>query len=94
MVGSGTYTLGTGTWRIENHEGAWEGSYSTVGFPDGTYDDGPTPLVGEGAYEGLVAVWATTYLGDDTCGSMSPSGGWDVRGIVSQAGLPEPPAAP
>ena len=46
--------------RIENDEGAWQGS--AVGFtfsPDHEGDAGPVVLIGEGAYEGLTAVLIT-----------------------------------
>jgi hypothetical protein len=83
-VTGGAYTLGSGTWRIETDAGAWQGSYDIVGFPDDTFTTVTTPLIGEGAYEGLVAVWESEPY---DCG-------WDVRGVIFPGGPPEPPTAP
>ena len=78
-----SYSLGSGTWRIETAEGAWQGSYNIV-EPDGYSSTVTTALIGEGAYEGLVAVWESSIGGS----------GWDVRGVIYPAGPPEPPTAP
>jgi hypothetical protein len=42
--------------RIENDEGAWQGSGATATLPDGTTGSSPLVMSGEGAYEGLTAV--------------------------------------
>lgn len=73
-------TLGTGTWRIETADGVWEGSYPRL-EAEGTSDKTTLVLVGQGAYEGLIAVWEQTI--DDS--------GWDVVGAIFPAG--PPPAA-
>jgi hypothetical protein len=86
-AGSARYELLSGTWRIETKEGAWQGSYARVGFADGYTSTVSTPLVGEGAYDGLFAVWEARYPGDATCQ-------WDIRGVIFPAGPPEPPRAP
>jgi hypothetical protein len=75
--------VGAGTWRIENDEGAWQGSYTNVGFADGTASVVSTPLVGEGAYGGLTAIWESTYDGE-ACA-------WDVRGVIIEGDVPAAP---
>lgn len=85
--GPATHELSSGTWRIETPDGAWQGSSTAVGFPDGSYSLVTTPLVGEGAYDGLVAFWEARFLGNATCA-------WDIRGVIFPAGPPEPPTAP
>lgn len=67
--GEDAVTVGHATWRIENEDGAWEGSYPTVSLTP--FDS--MLLVGEGAYEGLVAAWTSQY--DEDCS-------WDVRGVI------------
>ena len=75
--------LGTGTWRIENEEGAWQGSYTNAGLTDGTMTTATSVLIGEGAYAGLSVFWETS--GDwNACT-------WDVRGLIIEG---EVPAAP
>ena len=74
------------TFRIVNADGAWQGS-----FPD-LYADGAEPrsssittghLVGEGLYDGLVAI---TEI------DSNHADGWDLRGYVVDAStLPAPP---
>jgi hypothetical protein len=77
------YGLGSGTWRIENTDGAWQGSYNIVSTAD--YDSVvTTTLAGEGAYAGMSAVWEQT-IGDS---------GWDVRGVIFPTVPPDPPTAP
>ena len=41
-------SVGTGTWRIENEEGAWQGSFTNIKYPESTTIVS-TALVGEGA---------------------------------------------
>lgn len=79
-AGGTRHTLGTGTWRIETADGVWEGSYTRL-EAEGTSDKATLVLVGQGAYEGLIAVWEQT-IGDS---------GWDVVGAIFPAG--PPPAA-
>jgi hypothetical protein len=81
------YRLYSGIWRIETMDGAWEGGYTDVGFPDGYVSTVTTTLVGEGAFDGMFAVWEARYLGDAACA-------WDVHGVIFPAAPPEPPAAP
>ena len=65
--------------RIENDEGAWQGSGTSVTLPDGTSAYSPLVLTGEGTYEGLTAVllW------------IEGSCFFDFRGIVME--FPDPP---
>jgi len=72
--------LGSGTWRIETTEGAWEGSYVRL-EAEGVSDKNTAVLVGQGAYDGLIAVWEQTIGGS----------GWDVTGAIFPSG--PPPAA-
>ena len=81
-TGSALYQLMSGTWRIETKEGAWQASYTAAGFPDGYVSTVTTPLVGEGAYDGLFAVWEVDFLA--ACA-------WDVRGVIFPAAPPEAP---
>ena len=71
------HTLGTGTWRIETADGVWEGSYTRL-EAEGISDHNTAVLVGQGAYEGLIAVWEQTFDGS----------GWDVTGAIFPAGPP------
>jgi hypothetical protein len=83
-----SYTLASGAdgpgvaaegLRIENDEGAWQGSGATATLPDGTVANSPLVMTGEGAYEGMTAalLWV-----DGPCFL-------DLRGIVIE--FPEPP---
>jgi hypothetical protein len=69
----GTPTSWAEGHRIENDEGAWQGS--SVGFTDAgeVSETGPAVLIGEGAYEGLTAMIATSIEGECFL---------NVRGIV------------
>jgi hypothetical protein len=80
---TGVPSVGSGTWRIENDEGAWQGSHTNVGFSDGTFSKATTILNGEGAYEGLTVIWEEQPDG--------PTCTWDVRGLIIEG---EVPAAP
>jgi hypothetical protein len=78
--GSDVPALGTWTHRIENDEGAWEGSLFAVNFTgDKTY--APLAMVGEGAYEGLTAVATIDF------GGPCPN----TRGYIIEGGVPAPP---
>jgi hypothetical protein len=81
VLSDGTrFTVGTGTWRIETEDGAWQGSYPRVEI-DGGSDRNTAVLTGEGAYEGLTVVWEQT-LG---------ASGWDIVGVIIEG--PPPPTA-
>lgn len=80
----GTSTsVSTATWRIENANGAWQGSYYKL-QGDGISGMATAPLVGEGAYEGLTAVWEQAL--DDS--------GWVIKGVIIPGGPPAAPSAP
>jgi hypothetical protein len=80
--------VGTGTWRITNDKGAWQGSFHNVFFADDSWGTTVYPLYGEAAYEGLVALWEFDYLPVATAGRC----GWDVHGLILDAqDLPTPP---
>ena len=72
-----SHSLGTGTWRIETADGAWQGSYTRV-EAEGFSDTNTAVLVGEGAYDGLYAVFEQTI----------DASGWDIRGAIFPAGSP------
>jgi hypothetical protein len=76
-------SVGTGTWRIENGEGAWQGSFTNIKYP-GSTTVVSTALVGEGAYEGLTAVWESTNHRPLECA-------WAVRGLILEGDVPAPP---
>ena len=68
--------------RIENAEGAWQGSGHEVSVPDiPVLEWSVAVLTGEGAYDGLTAVVGGTWS-DDPCGS-------ELRGLIF-AGEPPP----
>jgi len=74
-----------GTLRIENVDGAWQGSMVYVYLSDGTATTGSTVLVGEGAYAGLRAVWEERML--------FPACAADVRGLLIAVDMPAAPEA-
>jgi hypothetical protein len=76
-------SVGTGTWRIENGEGAWQGSFTNINYPDSTTIVS-TALVGEGGYDGLTAVWESTNHGPVECA-------WAVRGLILEGDVPTAP---
>ena len=75
--------VAAGTLRIENDEGAWQGSMVYAYLSDGTGTTGSTVLVGEGAYEGLSAIWEERFL--------FPECAADVRGLLIEGGVPAAP---
>jgi len=75
----------SGTLRIENDDGAWQGSMVYVYLSDGTMTTGTTVLVGEGAYEGLSAIWEERFL--------APRCAADVRGVIIVGDVPTAPEA-
>lgn len=76
-------SVGTGTWRIENREGAWQGSFTNIKYPESTTIVS-TALVGEGAYEGLTAVWEATNHRPVECA-------WAIRGLILAGNVPAAP---
>ena len=74
-------TFDAWTHRIENDEGAWQGSLQGIDFNDGESLDGPLVLIGEGAYEGLTAVATVEF------GGPCPN----TRGYIIEGGVPAPP---
>jgi len=81
-AGTSGPSVGSGTWRIENDEGAWQGSFPVIQFADHTTTV-TTPLVGEGAYEALTAIWESRH--DASACS------WAVRGLIIEGDLPAAP---
>jgi hypothetical protein len=85
--GDGGPSVGALTHRIQNDAGAWEsrvifGSYRE-GSPIASVDP-PSVLIGEGGYDGLVAVMEVTAELENPCGV-------EVRGIIfAGAPIPEP----
>jgi diacylglycerol O-acyltransferase/trehalose O-mycolyltransferase len=79
----GTTRIGATTWRIENEEGAWQGSHASAWLADSPDATASAVLIGEGAYEGLIALWEEVGHWD-ACS-------WDVRGLIIEGG---PPAVP
>ena len=79
-------SVGRGTWRIENSDGAWQGSYTVIGLPsDGSVETLATTvtLAGEGEYEGLSALWEAQF--------DSRACSWSVRGLIVEGELPPAP---
>jgi hypothetical protein len=72
------------TRRIENEAGSWEVRAYGGSFADGTpIGNAPAVYIGEGAYEGLIAILDESPL-EGACGS-------DVRGVIfDRAPVPEP----
>jgi hypothetical protein len=69
------------TNRIENDDGAWQGSVAMLNSPDGTTYVGPMVMTGEDAYEGLTAIvgWVDFW---NRC---------EVTGYIIEGGIPAPP---
>ena len=77
----GRHFFATGTYRIVNDDGAWQGS-APVMIDFGDHVAASIVLVGEGAYEGLYA-----WIGDTT--------DWEaITGVIFPAPPPEAPTAP
>jgi hypothetical protein len=76
-----------GSFRIENEDGAWQEMPSlTLQYPDETASTRTSALIGEGAYEGLVAIAELTY---------HPVGiEFDLQGVVVDGELPPMPSHP
>jgi hypothetical protein len=76
------------TLRIENAEGAWEGGWFGADSADGTpVGDPPWVVVGEGAYEGLMAIAAVSAVMNDPCAL-------DFRGVIFDGVPPQVPYRP
>jgi hypothetical protein len=73
--------IGTFTNRIENDEGAWEGSAVQLDLPDGTTYVAPLVMTGEGAYEGLTAIVGFVDIWNDCA----------VTGYIIGGTVPAPP---
>jgi hypothetical protein len=73
--------VGVNTWRIENAWGAWEGSFPNLVLPGEAWATTTFPMFGEGAFDGLVALWSHEYNDDARCS-------WNVRGLIVRGELP------
>jgi hypothetical protein len=71
------------TRRIENDEGAWQGSLTFAYPSDGMEAGGTAILVGERAYEGLTAIW------EERTSQTGCSG--EVRGVIIDGTVPAAP---
>ena len=81
--GSDGLIIGTWTQRIENADGAWQGSHQSIDFPDGQAEGGSAGLyvmIGEGAYEGLTAF---TVLGQATASRDDTADCPNIRGYIT-----------
>lgn len=76
-------SIGISTKRIENDEGAWQGSAVFLTVPDGSEVTSPYVMVGEGAYEGLTAIYSVDIF---DCGE-------NIRGYIIQGAIPGVPEA-
>ena len=74
-------SLGISSKRIENDEGAWQGSAVILYFPDGTWVVSPYVMVGDGAYEGLTAIYSVDIF---DCGE-------NIRGYIIDGDIPAVP---
>jgi hypothetical protein len=76
--------FGVFTDRIENDEGAWQGSVVVLSFPDGSGTWGTMVMTGEGAYEGLTALVSF----DDSRGDCVVKG-YIIEGTIPAAPVPQ-----
>jgi hypothetical protein len=74
-------SFGISTKRIENDEGAWQGSAVVLELPDGTWDASLYVMVGEGAYEGLTAIYSVDIF---DCGE-------NIQGYIIEGDIPAVP---
>jgi hypothetical protein len=72
------------TDRIENDEGAWQGSSVWYRPAQGEPSIAPMVMVGEGAYEGLTAI----------LGGVEAYGECAVTGYIIEGSIPAPPVPP
>jgi hypothetical protein len=70
-------------WRFETVEGAWQGVETPLVFTDGSRSTTTVVLVGEGAYDGLLAITEFDHEGD----------GWDIRGAIIEGEMPPAPTS-
>jgi hypothetical protein len=69
-------------YRIENAAGAWQGEPALkLWYPNGTTSTVTVSLVGEGAYEGLIAVAEVPVVND----------AWDFNGVIINGRPPVDP---
>jgi len=80
----GRFMVARTSIRLDGPDGAWVGTGVGLAYPDGT-SEGQDVLVGEGAYEGLIAV---LYCGTD----MGCTGSIIEGDMPTQPALVEPPA--
>jgi hypothetical protein len=73
----GSFSVRSGSVRIENADGAWAGTLT--GFSKGDSELEWNLLEGQGAYEGLTAVFLWTWPGRT------------LEGVIVPAAFPEPP---
>jgi hypothetical protein len=78
--GPESFVFGSGAWRIENADGAWQGSSSSFALADVAGGE-TVVLAGEGAYAGLYAALDVTDPGN-------------IRGVIFPAPPPPVPGAP
>ena len=85
--------LAVATGRLENDDGAWEGSY--VMFSDYREPSQVTiQLEGEGAYDGLTALISNPELEVRELGAPNPRAGCQrLKGFISERPLPPAPPA-
>jgi hypothetical protein len=84
-AGTSGPAVGSGTWRIVNDDGAWQGSFPIIEFPDRTTTV-TTQLEGSGAYEGLTAIWESQH--------DARACSWEVRGVIIEGVVPPAPEPP
>ena len=82
---AGAITAASGTRRIVNDEGAWQGSATYVYLPDGSVTGFSMVLTGEGAYEGMTVIW-------EELSPVTPCTS-EVRGVIFEGEAP-PTAEP
>lgn len=70
-------------WRIETEEGAWQGVETPLVFTDGSRSTTTVILVGEGAYDGLIALTEFDHAGE----------AWDLRGVIIDGEMPPVPTS-
>jgi hypothetical protein len=85
QAGTSAPAVGSGTWRIVNDDGAWQGSFPIIEFPDHTTTV-TTQLEGSGAYEGLTAIWESQH--------DARACSWEVRGVIIEGQVPAAPEPP
>ena len=72
------------SFRIENQEGAWQGSRTNVNIPDVGESALPLILIGGGAYQGFTAILASVAAG---AGGDCPN----AKGYILNGSVPAPP---